>query len=75
MHNTTPTYGNPANYQGQPLCRRCGVDADGIVWPDCEHPEHTHNETCARYTFLDEDIHGTDVCDACEARIAAQEGA
>lgn len=64
------TYPDPTTYHGQLLCRRCGADSNGVIWPNCAHPGYTHADTCMQYVFLEEDNNGTDVCEACATALA-----
>lgn len=44
---------SPETYDGQPLCPRCGQDANGDTWPHCCDSEYSCEETCATYFYID----------------------
>lgn len=55
---------DPADYSGELLCDRCGVDPNGQYWPICvnKRPDGSlwsHKETCEKYEYAG------DLCTPC----------
>jgi hypothetical protein len=61
------TFHDPATYNGEPVCIRCGSG-----WPCCadskpDGTKYTHEEACARYAW------SGDVCEKCETEMAGED--